>query len=228
MIVREYCESARPVSSVYLGEKYDFGICPASIRIEMQTLTDLGFLEQPHTSAGRVPTDKGYRFFVNNLEEKKQTSGAIDFDLDASADWRMDNDFEEVFRAMQDLAKSVAAASESLVVGYMAGEGVLWKEGWEAVLRQPEFAEKGLMDNFLNYLNYLESNMEAMKPAEDFGLFIGNENPYPAARDFSVFSLAFEPMEKEEVIFSIVGPKRMAYEKNIALTNEVLKLFNEI
>ena len=68
-IIREYIQSARPVSSQYLGEKYDFGICPASIRIEMQKLTDDGFLTQPHTSAGRIPTDKGYRLFVDQLAE---------------------------------------------------------------------------------------------------------------------------------------------------------------
>jgi len=69
-IVDEYINSAQPVSSKFLEKKYDFGICPASIRIEMQKLTDAGFLYQPHTSAGRVPTDKGYRFFVDDLLEK--------------------------------------------------------------------------------------------------------------------------------------------------------------
>jgi len=66
-LIQEYIDSARPVSSQLLEKKYDFSICPAMIRIEMQKLTDQGFICQPHTSAGRVPTDKGYRFFVDNL-----------------------------------------------------------------------------------------------------------------------------------------------------------------
>ena len=70
-VIEEYINSAQPVSSQLLEKKYDFGICPATIRIEMQKLTDKGFLCQPHTSAGRVPTDKGYRFFVDNLLEKE-------------------------------------------------------------------------------------------------------------------------------------------------------------
>jgi len=70
IVVRDYIELARPVSSQYLENRYDFGICPATIRNEMQKLTDLGYLSQPHTSAGRVPTDKGYRLFVDSLMEK--------------------------------------------------------------------------------------------------------------------------------------------------------------
>ena len=70
-ITREYIRLARPVSSQLLEEKYKLGICPATIRIEMQRLTDEGYLYQPHTSAGRVPTDKGYRFFVDNLLKKE-------------------------------------------------------------------------------------------------------------------------------------------------------------
>jgi len=66
-VVKEYVRSAKPVASQQLEDKYDFGIKPASIRIEMQKLTDEGFLNQPHTSAGRTPTDKGYRLFVNEL-----------------------------------------------------------------------------------------------------------------------------------------------------------------
>ncbi len=66
-VLQEYIKSAQPVSSQLLEKKYDFGISPATIRIEMQKLTDKGFLYQPHTSAGRVPTDKGYRLFVDKL-----------------------------------------------------------------------------------------------------------------------------------------------------------------
>ena len=66
-LVEEYISSAEPVSSKELQKKHDFGVSPATIRNEMQRLMDAGFISQPHTSAGRVPTDKGYRFYVDNL-----------------------------------------------------------------------------------------------------------------------------------------------------------------
>jgi len=72
-IVGEYIGSKTPVSSKVLSSKYGFGIRPSTMRIEFQKLTELGYLAQPHTSAGRVPTDKGYRFYVDNLSPKSKS-----------------------------------------------------------------------------------------------------------------------------------------------------------
>ena len=66
-IVREYTETAQPVGSKVLVEKYGFEMSPATIRTEMKALEDEKFIEQPHTSAGRVPTSRGYRFFVDTM-----------------------------------------------------------------------------------------------------------------------------------------------------------------
>jgi heat-inducible transcriptional repressor len=66
-IVLEYVSAAEPVSSEYLTSKYDLGVKSATVRNEMAELSEQGFLEQPHTSAGRVPSDRGYRYFVDYL-----------------------------------------------------------------------------------------------------------------------------------------------------------------
>lgn len=223
-IIKEYVKTAKPVSSSFLEQKYDFGICPATIRNEMQKLTDDGFLAQPHTSAGRVPTDKGYRLFVNGLIGAKEPEKKKDLEFELAKTSGLD----DVIRSMQELSKSVASATESLVIGYLSGEGVLWKEGWEEVLRQPEFTQKELMSDFLDYLEYLETDIKRIKPDSDFELFIGRENPYPKGREFSTFSMVFEPAENQEMMFSLIGPKRMAYDKNIALINQVIRLFEEL
>ena len=67
LIIRDYIESAQPVGSKRLAEHYNINVSPATIRNEMAALTEKGFLRQPHTSAGRVPTEEGYRFFVSEL-----------------------------------------------------------------------------------------------------------------------------------------------------------------
>jgi heat-inducible transcriptional repressor len=67
IIVHEYIEAAEPVGSVHLVSKYALGVSPATVRNEMGALTDAGLLRQPHTSAGRVPTEEGYRYFVRRL-----------------------------------------------------------------------------------------------------------------------------------------------------------------
>lgn len=66
-IINDYIETAEPVGSRTIAKKYEVGVSSATIRNEMADLEELGFLEQPHTSAGRIPSDKGYRFYVNQL-----------------------------------------------------------------------------------------------------------------------------------------------------------------
>lgn len=76
-IVNEYILTAEPVGSRTLARRYDFGVSPATIRNEMADLEEANYLEQPHRSAGRIPTDKGYRFYVDSLMEMKAVSKKI-------------------------------------------------------------------------------------------------------------------------------------------------------
>src|SRR4029450_7195620 len=66
-VIRSFIYTAEPIGSRTISKRFDFGLSPATIRNVMSDLEELGFLEQPHTSAGRVPTDQGYRFYVDNL-----------------------------------------------------------------------------------------------------------------------------------------------------------------
>jgi heat-inducible transcriptional repressor len=72
LITHEHINSALPVGSKMLVERYNVGLSSATVRNEMSVLTDLGYLRQPHTSAGRVPTEKGYRFFVGRLVNERE------------------------------------------------------------------------------------------------------------------------------------------------------------
>ncbi|HSM23883.1 MAG TPA: heat-inducible transcriptional repressor HrcA [Anaerolineaceae bacterium] len=72
LITHEHINSAVPIGSKMLVDRYKIGLSPATVRNEMSVLTDLGYLQQPHTSAGRVPTDKGYRFFVGRLVNERE------------------------------------------------------------------------------------------------------------------------------------------------------------
>jgi len=67
LIVEEYVDTALPVGSKYIVSKHDMPVSPATVRLEMARLEDEGFISQPHTSAGRVPSDKGYRYYVESL-----------------------------------------------------------------------------------------------------------------------------------------------------------------
>ncbi len=73
-IITDYIATAEPIGSRTIARKYNLGISPATIRNEMSDLEELGFIEQPHTSAGRVPSQKGYRLYVDNLMRSKELS----------------------------------------------------------------------------------------------------------------------------------------------------------
>jgi len=71
-LVREYISTAEPVSSLALKKVTDLDVCGATIRNDLQALTEAGYISQPHTSAGRVPTQKAYRYFADKIEEQRQ------------------------------------------------------------------------------------------------------------------------------------------------------------
>ncbi len=73
--VADYSETAEPVGSRTIARKYNLGVSSATIRNEMQDLEDEGYLEQPHTSAGRIPSIKGYRFYVDWLDAAFSSNG---------------------------------------------------------------------------------------------------------------------------------------------------------
>jgi heat-inducible transcriptional repressor len=89
-IVQDYVSTNDPVGSKVLAERYDLGVSPATIRNDMAVLEEQGYITQPHTSAGRVPTDKGYRLFVDRLSSVKPLSvaerRAIERFLDGAVD----------------------------------------------------------------------------------------------------------------------------------------------
>ena len=96
-IINEYVTNAEPVGSRHIAKNLDLGLSSATIRNEMADLEEMGYLEQPHTSAGRVPSDKGYRFYVNELMNGYEVSQR-DIDLLAVAMEMKLNQFDKVIR----------------------------------------------------------------------------------------------------------------------------------
>lgn len=223
-IIEEYITLAQPVSSQGLEKKHDFGISPATIRIEMQKLTETGFLHQPHTSAGRVPTDKGYRFFVDNLLGK----GFLEEKYDLEIENLIEKEIGDTIKFLRSLTKSLAVTSSNLALSYLYNDkDFLWKEGWEEILGEPEFKETEYISNFAKLLKSFEENIINLEISSGIKIYIGKENPFSKARDFSIIiSRCYFP-KKQEGILAILGPKRMAYQKNISLIDSLTKLLEK-
>jgi len=201
-IVQEYISRARPVSSQLLEKKHDFGLSSATIRNEMQSLTDKGYLCQPHTSAGRVPTDKGYRYFVDKLLQKEFS--------ELETNWQ--KEVKSSFEFVREVTGFLAEESSSMALGYLSEERLLWKEGWKEILQEPEFSQTGYITSFIRVLDDLERNIERMDFPSEICVYIGRESPVARSKDFSLITLGFD-----RGLFALLGPKRMSYDKNISL-----------
>jgi transcriptional regulator of heat shock response len=217
-VVREYVRMAQPVSSQFLREKKVLAVSSATIRNEMQRLTDEGYLFQPHTSAGRVPTDKGYRFFVDSLLEREIREMKVE----------MEERFENAIRFTHELTRFLAEHSSSLALGYLPEEKILWREGWGEIFREPEFREKDAAVRFARMLEDFERGIDEMLFEEGSAIkvYIGRENPFSKTRDFGLVIGQCCFPKKEKGFLVIAGPKRMAYDKNITLMDSVIKFLN--
>ncbi len=216
-IIQEYIDFAIPVSSKSLEEKYSFGVSPATIRNEMQRLTGLGFLFQPHTSAGRIPTDKAYRFLVDKILLKQEL-------FEKKQDFEIKDLSDDPLRFVQSITRALAATSSSLAVSYLFDERFLWKEGWEELLQAPEFQKTSRVSDFVKFLKSFEQDIEKVSPDSNIRVYIGRETPFPKSAEFSLIISKCCFPDKEEGVISILGPKRMAYNKNIALINSLKRI----
>ena len=222
-IVEDYIGLAQPISSEFLEKKHKFSVSPATIRIEMQRLTDGGFIFQPHTSAGRVPTDKGYRFFVDNLLKSEISEFEDVFEIEDI----FQKAGKDIFKLASLLTKFLAEESSSLTILNLLERDFFWKEGWEEILREPEFEEKDLISHFTKLLESFEENIENLKINSGIKIYIGKENPFSKTKDFSIISSRCHLPEGEEGIISLLGPKRMAYDRNISLINSFKKILEK-
>lgn len=220
-IVEEYIKSATPVSSSRIAKDCGLDISPATIRNDMQILTNEGFLSQPHTSAGRIPTDKAYRFFVDKLHREGFFHKKENFNKKS---WVKE---QEIVKSVQNITKDLANKSSGLAISYLSVGNLLLKEGWEDIFQEPEFRTVGLIKEFIDFLENFEEGIEVLEPSSEIKVYIGKEIGVPGAQDFSIIiSECYFPQQGKGWI-SILGPKRMAYRKNIALIDSFKKLIEE-
>src|SRR5215472_8673755 len=116
-IVEDYVATQEPVGSRALVDRHALGVSPATIRNDMAALEEEGLIAQPHTSAGRIPTDAGYRLFVDKLTELKPLSAAerraIQTFLDGAAD--LDDVLHRAVRTLAQLTRHVAVVQYPLL-----------------------------------------------------------------------------------------------------------------
>lgn len=216
-IVKEYSQSGQPVGSEDLRQKYHFEVSPATIRNEMQALEKAGLVTHPHTSAGRVPTDKGYRYFVNKLMHHLELSTAEQARLQSELR-KLQEQYLELGRG---LAKLLSFESRGAAFALLP-ESVS-TAGLSQVIDEHASSEE--VKEMANFLDRLEENCRALikKDIRDVETFIGREMPMPLMKDFSLVVTKVKTPDGKGII-GVIGSKRMKYAKNISLLKYVSKL----
>ena len=226
-VVREYVDSAIPVSSSLLAEKYDFSLSPATIRTEMVELENEGYLYQPHTSAGRIPTDKGFRYFVDVLMEDKELSLKEQRSLQVETlKLRAQNKM-----LARTTAKLLSAMSGNLAVSGVIDSDDFYKAGIQKLFSQPEFNDLDSVSKIAEVVDYLDESLEELsgelKNKSEVEIYIGEENPICDTDECSMVVSKYNFKNGEEGLLAIIGPKRMKYSRNVSLIDYLKKLLGE-
>lgn len=213
-IVREYVDTAQPVSSNFLKEKCRLDVCSATVRNEMQELTKKGYLKQPHTSAGRIPTNKAYRYFVNNLLEKEE-----DFLLRDLQGLRRKT--EDILKFAEITTKLLSSLSSGIAFTYLSDKDLLWEDGWRKAFQNPEFENKRFREEFLETVGEIELRIKELE-GPDVQVYIGKERSLLGSSEISLIT-----SKRKKAVIALLGPNRMAYDKNIRAVMSLTKLLEE-
>lgn len=223
IVVKEYTRSAEPLGSEELLKLYNFDVSPATIRSEMAELTRLGYLYQPHVSAGRVPTDKGYRFFVNDLMKSRTLPpGEQRMLQEEMLKLRAQN-----ARLTKTAAKLLAALSQNLAISGLVEEEEYFQSGIRSLLSNPEFSDVDEICKVAEVLDYLDENVDRLMAQIKEGqvqTLIGKENPVIKSDDCAMVVSRYRMPDGNTGILAIIGPKRMRYAKNISLIEYMTRL----
>lgn len=217
-IVKEYSQTGQPVGSAELSEKYGFSVSAATIRNEMQALEKTKYIYQPHTSAGRVPTDEGFRFFVNKLMKHLELSQMEQKKLHQELR-TLQKQYIELGQSLTKLlAREGQGAAFALLPGNTSTTGLSNVIDENVTTSEVREIAK-FLDNVGEYGKQLAS-----KGIDEVKAYIGREAPVPLARDFSLVVTRVNLPRGEKGVIGIIGPKRMKYARNISLLEYVKKL----
>ncbi len=217
IIIKEHIRTAIPVGSKIIAQKYKLNISPATIRNEMAELEEDGYIVQPHTSAGRVPTAKAYNLYLKDLKLKKLNLHYRDI-VNNSLNKFNGEEFKEVAKVLAKLSNNA--------VFWAFHKNNLYYTGISNVLMQPEFLRKNLIYNVSSIIDRLDEIIDSIFVDIQDGLhiFVGSGNPFGS---FCASILVKYCYKKQEGMFGIIGPIRMDYDKNIALADYIFQKISD-
>ncbi len=206
-VIEEYIETAEPVGSETIEKKYNVGVSPATIRNEMVELTTMGYLMKPHSSAGRSPTPKALKYYVQNLMKTKDMSIAEEVAVKEQMwDYR-----QQVDKLLRESTKMLSQKTKTLAVT-VTNSGDIYYAGAAHILDMPEFFDYQLTHSVLETLDQFDYWWRLLQSNEDpFDILLGDELGGKSL--LSQCGYVYSKFESPRVsgAIGVVGPSRLNY-----------------
>jgi heat-inducible transcriptional repressor len=220
-IIEQYAEVASPVGSKLLAKI--FNVSSATIRAEMAELERGGFIAQPHTSAGRIPTDKGYRYYVNELAEP-------DSNLPAR---RAEKALSQRVQGAGMPEQTIKSAVDTLVelthnLGLATIGNQLYMSGLSNLFGQPEFIQAEQVRQVAGLLDNLEPWLREAAPNQPLSVYIGRENPIGRAAGCTLIISRFRSPFSDRSYIGTLGPTRQSYKEVMTLVRRAGQELEEV
>lgn len=213
-IIEQYAEVAAPVGSVMLAQI--FSVSSATVRNEMVELERMGYIKQPHTSAGRIPTDKGYRFYVNNIRDDHETTDQSTRNTKAIAT-RVAHSGEPA-QAIKSAVDSLVQLTHNLGLATIGNQ--LYVAGYSNLFGQPEFLDPVHSREVARLLDNLEPWLKEASPNEALNVYIGRENPIGRSAGVSLIISKYCSPYSDSSYIGVLGPTRQSYRSVMGLVEQ--------
>lgn len=211
-ILKAYVAEAEPISSGHLATETSLQVSPATIRNELSALTDSGYLAQPHTSAGRIPTEKAWRWYVQNLLQTQELSKPSRESL-----VQVIRSYRSVHaELMRHLARSLAdLAKETVVLAPSPTE--TYYTGLSNLFAQPEFEHVDMIQSVSRVVDRFDDIMEHLfdRLETDVEVLVGKDSPF--GPDCGVVVGKYSLPHRSPGLIVILGPLRQDYDEHVAM-----------
>ena len=222
-IVEQYAEVASPVGSSLLAKA--FNVSSATIRAEMAELERLGFIMQPHTSSGRVPTDKGYRFYVNNLSEGNGLASLNERRGERALSARVQSAGAPE-RVIRNAVDTLVELTHNLGLATIGSQ--LYISGLSNLFGQPEFMNGLNVQQVAQLLDNLEPWLREAAPNEPLSVYIGQENPIGRSAGCTLIISRFRSPFSDRSYIGTLGPTRQSYRDVMTLVSRAGRELEEV
>lgn len=218
-IIEEYVATAQPVASRILASKYAFAVSPATIRNDMAVLDGLGLLRQPHTSSGRVPTEDGYRVYLETfVKHSKPNRASMQMQQAMSKAQDPRELVQEMAQCLTKLSGETAIASLDTDWNHYTGISKLFEK--------PEFSDVATLRALSTVVDRFDQTLRDIfgEIDDDVNIWIGGQNPF--GEQIATMIVKYRLPNGMVGTLGLIGPMRMNYEKNICLLEQAKNLLD--